>query len=299
MTASVNNSGLLNSPYRPLWFSIALFLLGILIYSFTLHSVYSIHAKYVEETISEFGQVPSSGVQVSSVEFKGAFSDYLFFRTMTFFGMRIGEKQLPSQEEWQTIHLMLQRATDLDPMFWDPYVFTEMLLVWQAGMFDEGNALLEKAALNRPWDYRPLYYIGFNHLYFKKDAKSAAPYLRKAAEFANTPSFLKGLAARVSHYAGETGLGIFFLENILQDTEDARMAKYLEKRLTTMKLMLSLEQKVKEFSEKYGHLPSSFQDLVSEGLITELPKDPYGGEFILLENGRVYTTSEMIDKTSH
>lgn len=296
MTAPADNSENLNAPYRLLWFPIVVFLLGILIYGFTLHPIYSIRAKYVEETISEFGQIPSTGVQVSSLEFKGAFSDYLFFRTMTFLGMKIGEKQLPSQDEWQIIHEMLQLATDLDPMFWDPYVFTEMILVWQAGMFDEGNALLEKAALDRAWDYRPSYYIGFNHLYFKKDAKSAAPYLRKAAEFSNAPSFLKGLASRVSHYAGETGVGIFFLENILRDTEDERMAKYLEKRLNTMKLMFSLEQDVKEFNEKYGHLPASLQDLVSYGIITELPEDPYGGEFILLENGRVYTTSEMIDK---
>lgn len=273
-------------------------LLGIAIYGLSLQKAYDIRGKYVTETVSDFGQLPSAGVQAASLEFKGVVSDYLFFKTMTFLGMKIGEKQNPSSSEWALIHEMLQRVTDLDPKFWDPYVFAEMMLVWQAGMFDEANVLLEKAAVNRPEDYRPYYYIGFNHLYFKKDSISAAPYLRKAAEHPNAPEYLKGLASRVSLYAGETRLGIFFIENIIKDTEDPWLSKYLEKRLSAMKAIFFLEQKVEEYKDKTRKLPKAPIDLVSEGLISEVPEDPYGGEFIILENGRVYTTSEMIDKNN-
>ena len=283
-------------PYRSFVFPLLFLLAGICIYAFTLKQAYRIRGHFVTETVSEFGQLPSPGVQAASLEFKGVVSDYLFFKTMTYMGIKIGEKQVPSADEWQTMVRMLQRVTDLDPRFWDPYVFAEMVLGWQAGMFDEADMLLEKAAKNRPWDYRPQFYIGFNYLYFKKDSKNAAPHLRIAAENPNAPSYLKGLAARVSLYAGETGIGILFLENLIRETHDPNMLKYLEKRLTALKRMFFLEQKVKEYKEKNGRPPASLDDLVASGIIPEIPEDPYGGKFILLQNGRVYTTSEMVEK---
>jgi hypothetical protein len=191
---------------------------------------------------------------------------------------------------------MLQRVTDLDPRFWDPYLFAEMMLAWQAGMFDEVDTLLEKAAKNRPDDYRPQYYMGFNHLYFMKDPKKAAPHLRVASLYPNAPRYIKGLGSRVSLYAGQTAVGIFFLENLIKDTHDPKLVKYLEKRLTALKMLYYLEEKVKQYKARYGHQPKSLEDLVTSGIVPELPKDPYGGDFILFDNGRVYTTSKLVDK---
>jgi len=58
--------------------------------------------------------------------------------------------------------------------------------------------------------------------------------------------------------------------------------------------MLShLEKKVKEFKKIYGVFPVKIRDLLFRGLINTIPEDPYGGEFYILENGRVFTTSKM------
>lgn len=258
--------------------------------------IYEIRGKYVQERVSEVGQLPSSVLQAVTLEFKGAFSDYLFFKTLTFMGLKIAEKKGPSVDEWQLIHQMLQRVTDLDPRFWDPYVFAEMMLAWQARMFDEANALLEKAAEYRPHDYRPLYYIGFNHFYFHKNMKAAAPYLIEASKRPRAPRYLKGLATRMSFYAGQTSVGIFFLENLIKETHDPQMVKYLGKRLTALKMLFYLEGKVQEFKTQHGQLPESLDELVTTGLIKQVPIDPYGGKFVVLKSGRVYTTSEMLDK---
>lgn len=275
---------------------ILVLILGLSLFSSFTGNIYEIRDKYVTETISEFGQLPAAGVKAASLEFKGVVSDYLLFKTLTYMGLRIVENKNPTAVEWEIIHEMIVRVTDLDPRFWDPYLFAEMMLVWQAGMIEEANALLEKAALYRPNDYRPYYYIGFNYLYFGKDATRAAPYLRQSAQCPSAPEYIKGLASRLSIYAGELNIGIFFLENLIKDTQDPNTLAYFEKRLTAMKRMLYLEESVKEYKEKYGDLPESLDVLVSSGIIPELSADPYGGEFILLENGRVYTTSEMIDK---
>lgn len=285
--------------HYPVLLPTVVLLAGISICVLITGKAYDIRGKYATETVSEFGQLPSTGVQAASLEFKGVVADYLCFKTLTYLGMKIGQQKDPTPEEWRLVYEMLQRVTDLDARFWDPYVLAEMMLAWHAGMFEEANQLLLKAVQNRPDDYRPNFYIGFNHFYFKKDAAKAAPFFRAAAQAPNAPAYLKGLAARVSLYAGQTALGIAFLESMIRETHDPRIAGYMEKRLTALKMVDYLEQWVAEYKKRTGAFPARLTDLVSSGLIPAIPQDPYGGEFTLLDNGRVYTTSELIGPEKH
>ena len=279
------------------WKPICVMIIGGLLYSLFIPMAYDIREKYVTETISEFGQTPSLGIQISSLEFKGALADYFLFRTLTYVGLRIGENKTPSAEEWDTVYQLLDRITDLDPRFWDPYLFAETMFAWQGGdRVGQANVLLEKAVSNRPEDYRPLYFIGFNHLYFGKDVIKAAPYLRKASELPKAPVYLQRLASRVSVYAGQTHLGIVFLETLLKDMQNPNTAELLKRRLEALKILLYLEEKVKEYKEKYSRMPKTLEALVTSGIIPALPEDPYGGKFILTQTGRVYTTSELLEK---
>ncbi len=291
-SASRPGSSLLGSSWKP---AIVL-LAGFFAFFALTGKAYQIRGKYVTETVSEFGQLPINGIQAASLEFKGVVSDYLFFKTITYMGLKLAEDEKPTTEDWDTIHEMLVKATDLDPRFWDPYVFAEMMLVWNAGRIDEANALLEKAIQSRPDDYRPCYYIGFNYLYFEKNAEKAAPYLREAAKRPNAPTYIRGLASRVSIYAGELGVGIIFLEDLIHETQNPKTLAYFKKRLTAMKMMFDLEKKVREYKEKYGKTPESLDELVTTGFIQKLPTDPYGGKFVLLKNGHVYTTSKLVEK---
>ena len=126
------------------------FLLVSSIFFFILTSpVYKIRDKYASDTISSLGRLPSTVVQTLTLEFKGVAADILLLKTMVFMGMKIGEHTNPTDEEWQLIIEMLEIITDLDKKFWDPYVFAEMMLPWQAGKFDETNRLLFKAAENK------------------------------------------------------------------------------------------------------------------------------------------------------
>ena len=255
---------------------------------------YNVKGKYIEETISRLGDLPTELLQAVSLEFKGVVADFLLIKTISFMGMKIVEHENPLKEEWQRMNRMLNRITDLDGRFRDPYVLAEMSFVWQAGMIDEANILLEKAVKNRPNDYTPLYFLGFNHFYFQNDAEKAAVYLRQAAQRPNAPDYVKGLAARFSLYGNQTALGIVFLENLLQDTQDKNIRTYLEKRLKTLEIIYSLEKKVVAFRDTFQKLPTSLNELIESEFLEEIPIDPYGGTFFLMKNGRVYTTSKLV-----
>lgn len=271
-----------------------MFLLACVLSITLTNPVYDVRGKYVKETISRLGDLPTELLQVVALEFKGVVADFLLLKTISFMGMKIIENDNPAKEEWLRMNDMLNRITDLDGRFQDPYILAEMMFVWQAGMIGEANALLAKAVKNRPEDYRPLYFLGFNHFYFQNDAEKAGMYFRQAAQLPNVPDFVKGLAARFSLYGNQTALGIIFLENLLQDTQDKNIRNYLAKRLFALKSIYFLEQKVAEYKNTFQKLPTSLEELVQSGFIDEIPADPYGGEFFLMENERVYTTSKLV-----
>jgi tetratricopeptide (TPR) repeat protein len=238
-------------------------------------------------------EIPLPIIRVLSLEFKGIVSDLMLLDALAFYGESISEMRDISTSEWQYFYRRLSRIADLDPRFWDTYLLAESVLAWDAKMYEEVNSLLEKAAKYRPKDYQPYFYIGFNYFFFLKDGKKAAPYLRRAAALPGAPVFLPGLAARVSLQADETKAALLFLGELISNSNDPFTRNHLIKRFQALKIIHDLEEKIVAYINENDNLPDSLLDLVKTGLIDEIPQDPYGGEFILLDNGRVYTTSEL------
>ncbi len=276
--------------------SISVFFLSALVVWSLAGNVQLLTARYSQDSLTRIGYMPSWAVKASALEFHGLAADFFLLNSFTWVGMKIGDHEDLTRDEWQELAAILDRITDLDPRFWDPYLFAEMMLSWQAGLIDEANRLLTKAAEANPDDYRPLYFLGFNEFYFRKDAAKAAPYLRQAALKPGAPGFLKGLAARFSLYGNQTLAGIIFLRGLIQQTSDEKTRRYLEKRLKALEIVYTLEKAVKEYKKRFQKYPKNLDALIQAGIIDNLPEDPYGGKFVVLENGRVYTTSELLEK---
>lgn len=279
--------------FLPIFFLLAAFSCNV----FLTPTIHTIREKYLEERISHFGQLPSAGLQSIVLEFKGIAADYLLLRLTTFIGYKIKIQEKIEDTELQMVLLGLEKITDLDPHFWDPYVFAEGVFVWDVGKIEEVEPLLLKAAQHRVEDYRPYYYLGFNRFYFRKDMSKAAEYLREASRKPTCPDYLKNLAARLSLYGNETALGILFLQDLLNETQGGETRKYLAKRLDALQAIHTLEKAVLEYYKTLNKKPASVDDLIKEGIISTIPTDPYGGEWLIMKNGRVYTTSKLIAGT--
>jgi tetratricopeptide (TPR) repeat protein len=276
--------------------ALLVFILAAPIYSLAIPRLSDIQEQRRAEHIGSLGGLPAGMVRALSFEFKGIAADFLMLEAMTFVGKKLLGGQELSPADCQHLYGLLQKITAIDERFLDPYVFAESMLVWHAGMIEEGNQLLLKATEHRPWDYRPFYYLGFNYFYFLKDAQKAAPFLRRAAQLPGAPTYLKGLAARFSLYGNETAAAIIFLDEMLRETSDPGTRNYLAKRLEALEIIHELEKKVQEFKEAKGRLPQAFEEMIAAGSLEEIPADPYGGKFVLLQNGRVYTTSQLTEK---
>lgn len=267
----------------------------LLVTGLCTRTLFNAHINNPSETISSLVDLPERLIGMVSLEFDGVLSDYLMLKSMVFLGEKNERKERPNEREWHLVHRALQQVTNLDDRFWDPYVLAAMTFPWEVGMIAETCALLEKAATARPEDHRPYFFLWFMKFYFEKNPREASPYIKRAAAIPGAPEYYTTLAARMDLYAGNTLTGALFLEDILAKTSSPSIRLSLEKRIDALKRIAFLEEKVGNYKQKHGALPGRLEDLVTDRIILAIPTDPYGGKFFLQPDGRVYSTSKLVD----
>jgi hypothetical protein len=185
--------------------------------------LFTAHLNNPSEVISSLVDLPERAIGLVSLEFDGVLSDYLMLKTMVFLGEKMERKERPSEREWHLVLRSLEQTTNLDDRFWDPYLLAAMTFPWEAGgMIPETCALLEKAALARPEDHRPYFFLWFIKAQFEKDMVAAAKYIRLASTKPGAPGYYATLAARMDYYAGNPLTGALFLEEILATTASGK-----------------------------------------------------------------------------
>jgi len=264
----------------------------ILFYFFSYTYLKQEREKFLEHNFMDY-TLPSKFTGPASLEFKGLASDFLLFKFMAFLGGRVEDISKNDPKYQKYTYQSLDTITDLDPYYWDAYLFSEMFLAW-GGNPKGANKILEKAKKYRENDYRPPWYIGFNHYYFLNDNKTASKYLMEASKLPGCPYYIASLAARLSLYSFQHSNGIIFLREMLKNTTDKRAKKEFELRIAALEILEHLENKITKYNTIFKKFPESLEDLVTNGLIDSIPDDPYGGKFIIMSNGRVFTTSKML-----
>ncbi|MBN2429354.1 MAG: hypothetical protein JXK94_13550 [Deltaproteobacteria bacterium] len=253
------------------------------------------HRAEVRQTTKAGYVLPSKYSRVLAVGNKGLLADFLFLKTTTFYGERVVHKQNLSEEDWEYVLSGLESVTDLDPYFQDPYIFAEGILTWGVGKIDEANQFLKKGMKYRTHDWRLPYYLGFNHFYFKKDLPKGADYLMQASRLPNSPNFLPKLAARLGYYGDRAKTAILFLKGMILETQDEGVRKFLLKRQTALERASWIEEQIVKFKAEQFRPPANLGELVIFGYVDLFPEDPYGGQWMIMPNGRVFSTSKFVE----
>jgi tetratricopeptide (TPR) repeat protein len=238
--------------------------------------------------------LPSKFSSVLALGYKGLLSDYLFLKVVTFFGDRHIAKRALSDDDWEFLVTGLDVVTDLDPYFEDPYIFAEGNLAWE-GRVEEANLILKKGLKYRNWDWRIPYYIGFNYFYFLQDYEKGAEYVMEAASRPGSHPFLSTLGARLAYYGGKSKTAVLFLRQMILETTDPGLRTRLKKRLVALERAAELEAKIDLFVKEQGRKPAGIEELITAGYVDSLPPDPYGGQWVILKNDRVFSTSKFTD----
>lgn len=246
-----------------------------------------------EEEDSAF-MMPTPILKIAALDFHSIASDYLFLHALVFLGTTDERTERPRVKpwEWKWLYSVVDASASLDPYFYDPYYFAQAQFTWGPMMIQETNTLLERGSHARDWDPMLPFFIGFNYFYFLHDDESAGVYLMEAAKKPGADPMYAGLAAKLAYKSNRTEIAIAFLEEMAKKTDDEALKKTYEVRIEALRDILSLENAVAVFKKKFGRVPQHLDDLVKKGIIEEMPKDPYGGEYFVDSQGRVKTTSE-------
>jgi len=257
-----------------------------LIFPFTRY----LQQKPVQEKL---GVVPKAEfLQLVSADQKQLVAQGLTLKVLLYFGTlaerRTNELQLPP--DFQAMSRLLHAAVKLDPYNMDDYYFAQSILVWDVKQINVANALLEYGMKYRTWDWYLPFFAGFNYGYFLKDYPKAASNYMRAAELSKNPLFVT-LAGRYLNDAGQSDLAIAYLTTMVQSATNPAIKKTLQVRLRALKAARSIEVAAAKFSKDKGTPPASVEELVRQGYLSNLPRDPYGGRFYLDPDGKVKTTS--------
>ncbi len=245
--------------------------------------------------------LPSQVLKLSAGEFKGLFSDVIFLKTLSFYGKTFERTERPRvrEPEFDWINDSLTAATELDPYFLDPYYLANSTLAWDGNRVEQANLLLEKGMDYRRWDWLLPFYAGFNHYYFLHDNAKAAKLLEEAAKRSGGAPLLATLAARLAYQANQTESAIIFLEEMLRQASDDYSRREYGQRLAALKDILALEKAVAEFQTKLGRAPTTLSELIAQGILSELPREPYGGTYELDQvSGAVRSSTDLGRKAS-
>lgn len=259
-----------------------------LLFSFFLSAYLCARTKIYEHQADVTGvhatasQLPPEVIRALAGEFKGIVADYLLLEASTV----IGAQNKPTPEDWDAITRLFKQSMALDPHFRQTYYLIQATLPWETEQYDLAIELLNISKEHRPWDWVPGFFIGFDYFYFLKDNATASKYLMEASEVPDAPILLATFGARLAQKAGQTQTSIAFLKSMYENTDDEEIKKTIGERINAHIGVLVLEKGIEQFKEKFGRLPNRLEELVTEGILKQLPQNPYGKTYAY-EEGQI------------
>lgn len=237
--------------------------------------------------------LPEPFLKIFAGEFKGIMADFLVINLSSYYGGIILEKKEAVEKEFEYMSRVLKVASVLDPYFFDTYYFAQSILAWDGRMPERAIEILKVGSEKRKNDWLIPYWIGFNYYYFLKDRKNASSFFREASLRPGASDLVASMSIIADYEGGETEMAILFLEDMIKRTDDEHKRNKFLIRLDALKKIRFLEQAVEMYKRKFGKYPKDINQLVKENIINQIPRDPYGGNFYIDDEGRVKTTSNL------
>lgn len=206
----------------------------------------------------------------------------------------IGEQKAGAKDyEW--LAHALDVVTTLDPQYVYAYDAGGTVLTELAGRVDLSNQLLEKGIRANPLAWRLPFILAYNCFFYLEDYVRAAEYMSQAARLPGRPPFVPELAARLYVEGRNPTFALRYLEVMIRETQEEQGRAVLENRYKEVLIewhIQVLDQAVEKYVKKIGTPPSTLSDLVTQGLLSDLPKEPFDGEYRLdPETGHVTSTT--------
>ncbi len=207
------------------------------------------------------------------------------------------------ERNFRWLNEMLLTVVRLDPHFTDVYRYGGMFLAALKADSDAGLELLEQGIVADPESWELPYEAAMVYLLNRGDApdsrRRAAYYLSMSAATGKAPELIRDLAQKLQSEYNlldiERGMWTDLLHSEDQLLRDLAARKLEETKLK--EICQVLQQRLGAFEEVKGRPAKSIEELLASGAISGLPRDPFGGRFIVDGDGFVQSTT-LLDETT-
>lgn len=177
-------------------------------------------------------------------------------------------------------------ASQLNPAHEDNYYTAQGILPWY-GQVNVTRKILSTAAESRPQDFLPLFFLGFNAMHFEKKFTESGSYMERAASRMRGLDKLKmqALAAKFYEKGDDPDFAIQIIRGMRDSTRSQPLKDHLQIRLIRLEMLQFLRAASSRFEAKFQRTPAKLEELVSSGVIENLPVDPMGVGFELSPKG--------------
>jgi len=172
---------------------------------------------------------------------------------------------------------------ELDPRYQDPYEVGALIAVQDAHDVRAAFAILDRGAANNPDQWIYPFNAGHIALMTLKDYALAERYFARCMKIPGAPAFVERLRANAIFKKGDLKTSWDTWLDIYDRAPDERTKKIASNHLYNVKASIdrqALEEAAAKFRERYGRFPDDLEALVRAGLVSRLPKDFDGRDYL-------------------
>lgn len=166
--------------------------------------------------------------------------------------------------------------TDLDPKFFKAYLYSAMGMIHSFDDVHRARPIVEKGIAVFPDNWELPFWIGYNYYAYFHDYDTAGEYLWQAYNKPDAPKNFLSLMLSTLRQAGDYEKALVVIEQMFNEATDASLKMVYAKRMIQLENLLVLQNAARIYKDVRGHLPEDIETMVSEGLLPEIPEDPFG-----------------------
>ena len=242
------------------------------------------------EVLREMLWIPSAEtVKRMSLGYTGLVADLYWTRVVQYFG----GKHNVDAKEYELLKPLLDITTTLDPKLLVAYEFGGVFLAQNppegAGDPQAAAELMKKGIRLNPEAWRLWYNLGFIYWQELHDPAKASEAFLEGSQVPGAHPFMRIMAAALAQHAGERQTARYLWTNILNSSQDEHVRSNAKSRLLALdidEVAERLQERVDAYTKQVGRPPRDFQQMVAEGWMRAVPRDPGGKPFEIL-NGHV------------
>lgn len=256
---------------------------------------YDLYPPEVEEEIRVVP--PEEVVRALSLGHEGFAAD-LLLSDVTIHSGSLMWKPLRIKFDHEWAYSMVDLVTDLDPKFFTAYLFAGMGLIHDFDDVERAKPILEKGMQVFPERWELPFWIGYNYYSYLQEFEKAGKYLWQAYNKPDAPKRFLSLMLSTLRKAGDYEKALEVINEMYESTEQESLKAVYAKRMAQLENLLALQKAARTYQEVRGHPPESLQVMVQEGLLPEIPEDPFGMSYEMDPESEALVVLEGQEKQS-